>query len=58
MDYKELKNHIGHEIVCVGYALQDLDTNTRIGEYQNVAIECETCNQVLVSFDIPKNKNK
>jgi hypothetical protein len=38
--YKELKRHIGHKIVCVQY-----------GEGENVAVECETCNEVLLDFD-------
>ena len=37
--YKELKEHIGHKIVCVRY-----------GDV-NVAVECEDCNEVLISFD-------
>ncbi len=40
-NYKELKEHIGHEIVCVGYGK----------DIKNVAIECETCNEVLIDFD-------
>ena len=35
-----LKEHVGHKIVCVMY-----------GE-QNIAIECESCNQVLMNYDI------
>lgn len=53
MNYKELKRHIGHDIVCVGYALQDKSTGGRVTEWQNVAIECETCSEVLVDEDKP-----
>ncbi len=42
--YKELLEHRGHKIVCVSYGSMD-------GEPVNVAIECETCNCVLVEFD-------
>ena len=38
-NYEELSRHIGHKIVCVGYG------------NQNVAIECETCNEILLDFD-------
>jgi len=39
--FKELKEHIGHNIVCVGYGKP----------IQNVAIECEDCNEVLFDYD-------
>ena len=39
--FKELKRHIGHKIVCVTYGKPA----------QNVAVECETCNEVLLDFD-------
>ena len=41
-DYRSLAYHIGHEIVCVSY-----------GEGINVAVECETCNVVILSYDKP-----
>ncbi len=41
--YKELKSHIGHKIVCTHYA-----------NYQNIAVECETCNTVLLDYDKPE----
>lgn len=51
---KELTTHIGHNIVCVGYAQHDKDTQARIGKWVNVAIECETCNEVLIDYDTNK----
>ena len=39
-NYDELKRHVGHTITCVTY-----------GEGQNVAIECEDCNEVLLDYD-------
>lgn len=42
--YDELREHIGHKIVCVCYGKDG-------EEPQNVAIECETCNEVLLDFD-------
>lgn len=41
--FKDLKRHIGHKIVCVSYGGTD--------GIWNVAIECETCNEVLLDFD-------
>lgn len=49
MDYDKLKDHVGHEIVCVGYI--GYCEKKEGEEPENVAIECETCNEVLVSFD-------
>lgn len=46
--YEDLREHIGHKIVCTPY-----------GDYYdpvNVAIECKTCNCVLVSFDQPEGE--
>lgn len=57
-NYKELKQHIGHDIICVGYALQDLQTGQRKSEWENIAIECETCNEVIMSFEKPITKKK
>ncbi len=42
--YKELMWHKGHKIVCVTYGSKN---NPDV----NVAIECETCNEVLMDFD-------
>lgn len=42
--YSELRQHIGHKIVCVCYGKKGKDP-------ENVAIECETCNEVLLDYD-------
>ena len=44
MSYYKLKAHRGlkHEISIVGY-----------GDGDQYAVECDTCNEVLVSFDAP-----
>lgn len=42
-DYKDLKRHIGHKIVCVGYGEKKNPVN--------VAVECETCYEVLLDYD-------
>ncbi len=42
--YDDLRSHIGHKIVCVGYGGGHEDPD-------NVAIECETCNCVLFDFN-------
>ena len=45
-NYEDLQRHIGHNIVCVSY-----------GQFEdNVAIECEDCNEVILDFDKPHNK--
>ena len=45
-NYDELKRHAGHKITCVTY-----------GEGQNVAIECEDCNEVLLDYDKNETEN-
>lgn len=40
--FGELASHIGHRIVCVGYGR---------GSPVNVAVECETCNVVILDYD-------
>lgn len=41
--YTKLKEHIGHDIVCVAYG----DINDPV----DICIECEDCNEVLVSAE-------
>ena len=41
-DYSTLLPHVGHNIVCITYGNED-----------NVAIECEDCNEVLLDYDKP-----
>ena len=41
MDKEKLKRHIGHAIVCVAYGDED----------ENVAIECEDCNEVIFDYE-------
>lgn len=43
MDYKELLNHYGHDVVVVIYGDPD--------DPENVAVECKDCYQVLTDFD-------
>lgn len=40
MSYLDLHRHVGHQIVCVEY-----------GNWENVAVECETCHEVLMDFN-------
>jgi len=42
-NYKDLKSHVGHDIVCVTYGTKK--------DISNVAVECETCCVVLMSYD-------
>ena len=44
--YEELKDHIGHKVVVVGYGRPH-------EEIINVAIECEDCGEVIIDFDHP-----
>ena len=44
--YEDLKHHVGHKLKCVYYG----DKNNPA----NVAIECLTCNTVLLDFDHPE----
>jgi uncharacterized protein with PIN domain len=41
--YEELKAHVGHRIVCVTYAEGH--------SLENIAVECEDCNEVIVDAD-------
>jgi len=54
LDFEDLKRHVGHKIVCVHYHNPpwNIDDSTPLCE--NVAIECETCNEVLMDFDNKK----
>ncbi len=46
--YEDLKRHIGHKLVIACYGTEE----ERIeGNPENIAIECETCNEVLLDFD-------
>ena len=38
--YELIAAHVGHDLECVQY-----------GDGENVAIECTTCNQVIVNAD-------
>ncbi len=63
IDFNDLKRHIGHNIVCVSYGQTKVMPYRRKGtkgkfvkrslrgEIQNVALECEDCNEVLLDFD-------
>ncbi len=47
IDFKDLSRHIGHDIACVTYGKSK-------SEPVNVAVECETCSEVLLNYDNPK----
>lgn len=42
-DYYDLMAHVGHRFECVTYA-----------GGENVALECMTCNEVIIDFDRPE----
>lgn len=52
--YNDLKSHIGHKIVCVGYKYQIHFSPDDKENPVNVALECEDCGVVLVDFDRPE----
>lgn len=41
--YDDLKRHIGHKVVVSCYGGRD--------DPQNVAVECETCYEIIMDFD-------
>ena len=46
-NFEELSWHVGHDV--------DVITYERKGYIYNIAIECNDCGTVLMSFDNPKN---
>jgi len=44
-DYSDLIEHVGHTIECVVYS------ETQQHHPANVALECLTCDEVLLDFD-------
>jgi hypothetical protein len=48
--FQDLKEHVGHEIKCVCYSDGEI--------VYNVALECETCCEVLVEYDNPEVEDK
>ncbi len=42
-NFEELQKHIGHKIICVAYGNNEINWN--------VAIECETCDEILFGYD-------
>jgi hypothetical protein len=43
--FKDLMKHVGHDIECVTY-----------GDNDNVAIECVTCDEILLDFDADEDE--
>ena len=43
----KFKNHIGHNIVCVCYQHE----NQSDDEFMDICLECEDCDEVLVSAE-------
>lgn len=52
--FKELKGHVGHKIVCVQYG--GPGGKGSVDGPWNIAIECETCYEVLLDADNPSLK--
>ena len=50
--FSELVEHIGHEIVCVGYGPLAQPPVT------SVAVECETCGSVLFDYEYGEGEDE
>ena len=48
-NFEELYDHLEHDVEVVEYT-------SKKGESVNVAIECNTCNEVLIDYDAPDHK--
>ena len=46
--FSDLRQHIGHDICCVGYGYPEPQTGLNM---VNVAVECKTCSEVLLDFN-------
>lgn len=50
--FNDLRRHVGHKIVCVVYGKSFGPAWVKgRGIPVNVAVECETCGEVLLDFD-------
>lgn len=45
-NFEDLKRHYGHKIVVAIYG-----KDRKVTQAQNASVECETCCEVLLSFD-------
>ena len=52
--FEELLAHVGHKIVCVAYGRE----HEYEGDPENVAVECETCGEVLLDFNRPEEEQE
>jgi hypothetical protein len=50
--YDDLLRHVGHRVVVVSYG----PGHEYGGDVENVAVECETCGEVLLDFDHPNDE--
>ena len=48
--FKELKKHIGHNIVCQGFYFSHTAAILRLGDYGMVELYCKDCKETLVRF--------
>jgi len=48
--FDEIVTHVGHNVIVVGYGREGGG-----GQYENVAIECETCDCLLLEWDRPRD---
>lgn len=58
--YSDLRQHVGHEVVCVAYGPPEFRATSRLADDVhdpwNVSLECETCGVVLLDFDAETEK--
>lgn len=56
-NYEDLIRHVGHKIVVATYGDIGMDHKKqgsgRMFKVHNVAVECETCHEVILDFDHP-----
>ena len=50
-NFEELRIHVGHKIVCVHYGNPPHYFDDKQSITENVAIEVETCNQLIMDLD-------
>ena len=50
--FRDLASHYGHKIAVVVYG-----GDGNIGGAVNAAVECETCHEVLLDFDVDESKD-
>lgn len=56
--FEQLRAHIGHKVVVVGYVPTNDGYVPTNEESVNVSLECETCGEVLLDYDAPEDEDE